>query len=262
MSVDTDSHKQTAKGIDIAKTRGDVAVTVNNTFNFVIPENSEISEDKKLELQKMILESFQKGELQAVYAPSAKMLNEYKQSGCEFDEEVNLELLKGKISDSDLMVIRTGLYLRYLDQRGDYEKLKRIRNGAIRDDLRTRNILNLVTAGYFKEYIMPVFEKENADKALEYYEEVVMYLPEIIFVYNDMSVDELIDKVDMKIRQRERYHVVKVKRIIVNGIGKHCIQIMAKAQMKLSEKYQYPEYDVSFNTSSGALPRAQLQIRF
>lgn len=266
VNVSANSHRESAKGVEVTKNHGDTTVNVtNNTYNFVLPDGADrkISEDEKREIQQLILDSFQDGGLRAIYKPSTEILNDYhdfeRNAGYSVDV---VEQLRGVLSENDLMIIRTGFYLKHLSDEGRVEELVRIRDGAVRNDPRTRNILNLVTAGYFEEHVLPILKTEEKDKALAYYDEVVMYLPEIIFVHSEMCASEVVERIRMKIRQREKYHVVTVRQIIVSGIGNQCVRTISEAQAQVIGEYQELGYEVSFQTSSGALSRVQLWIKF
>ena len=228
--------------------------TININFLF----DGKDDEEKK-QIARDIFAEFSNRNSKLVCEKSASEVAEYNAYAQGSDDSVLVEFFSNKISSFDLQVLKTGLYIRYLTNCREFEKAKQIRDKAIRANSRAQNIINLVTEGYFESYIKPIFEESDDIAALEHYDEVVTYLPEMVFVHSEMTVPDIVEKVESKITQRARYHAVEVKRIMVNGIGLQCVQNIMEAQVELSRRH--PEYNYSFNDPHmGTMRRGRLEI--
>ena len=232
------------------------SITVDNstnTYNIInLPPGQPIDEDVK----SLLREQFAKGELQFVYQPSDIELVGYN----EFEKQSNqIDLIKyfaDKISSEDLQYLRTGLYIRQLSTT-DKKRAVAIKERAAIGNKRARNIINMASAGYFENYIKPIFENSPKDEANKEYENIVKYLPEFIFVNNAMSIQDIVDEVQSRLEQKEKYHL-HVQQIIISGL-ESCADTISKAEPELTKRY--PEYDLSMEKrKSGQLQQAKLTI--
>lgn len=237
--------------------KGGVTLIDNSVHNYyAMPK--ELSDEEKEEMRAQ----FFAGELQFVEKDSVKEIEGYEEYEQNSEDDAQLmAYFQDKISDSDIFILRTGLYLRKLAQEGKHREAMLIKERAIRANSRAKNIINLVSEGHFEGYIRPIFEasKDDIKEAQEHYEEIVCDLPEIVFVYSGMGVADIVNKVKKKIDERERYHV-EVKRVMVNGIGEQCVKNILCAQEEIAEIY--PNYVLEFHESRiGKMRRARLEIR-
>ncbi len=115
----------------------------------------------------------------------------------------------------------------------------------------------MASAGYFETYIRPIFENNPLEKAQKEYEDIVRYLPELIFVNKTMRESDILSAVKEKITQKEKYHL-RVERITINGL-ESCVDTIKKSEPKLIK--EYPNYEIILNTKqSGKLKQAKLII--
>ncbi len=217
------------------------------------------NDSEKQEQVRELLDMFREHGVMLVDKKSAGEVAEYNDYAKNSRDRSLIDFFRNRIPDLDLQVLKTGLYIRYLTEQQEFEKVKRIRANAVRANGRAQNIINLVSEGYFESYIKPIFEEADGWDVLEHYNEVVTYLPEMVFVNNEMSIMDIVDKVESKISQRERYHAVEVRRIMVNGIGIQCVQNIMGAQLELSKRY--PGYNYTFSDPHmGVMRRCRLEI--
>ena len=224
--------------------------TYNNVIN--IPLESLIDEESK----KLIKNQFNQGNLQFVYQPSDSELIDFNKFEKESDQLNLAEYFYGKISNEDLQYLRTGLYIRMLSTKNK-RRATMIKERAVAGNRRARNIINMASAGYFENYIKPIFENSSLEEATEEYENIVTFLPEFIFVNKTMGVDDIINGVQAKLDQKNKYHL-RVQQIVINGL-ESCSDTIAMAEPKLAK--QFPEYDLFIEKKkSGKLRQARLTI--
>lgn len=260
--VSTSSVKESGTGqLEKLKNKNGT-VRIDNSRNTTVSINILFdgkNDEEKRQIAREIFEEFNNRGARIVSAKSVDEIAGYNDYAQKSGDEDLVEFFRNKISSFDLQILKTGFYIRHLTNCREFEKAKQIRANAVRANSRAQNIINLVTEGYFESYIKPIFEESDDTAALEHYDEVVTYLPEMVFVHNEMTVFDIVEKVESKIAQRARYHAVEVKRIMVNGIGLQCVQNIMEAQVELSRRH--PEYNYSFNDPHmGTMRRGRLEI--
>lgn len=151
--------------------------------------------------------------------------------------------------------METGLYVRSLDERGEVERAKRIKDQASKTP-RARNIINLASAGFIEGYVVPVC-KASADNAKRTYNDIVEDLPGIVFVSATMDVAKTMKIIDEKINNCEKYHW-EINSISVNGLNS-CIGTIQNVRDEISRKY--PNLEVKYSSSEERnFSRAELKI--
>lgn len=273
LTVDTNVESNVETSSSRVNGTGQVDKLVNKSGTVNVDNSSHVFNlnmilDEKDDAEKMrcvrkLKEEFERGEIQFVDERALGDLQSYNEfeRGASSDTTELLNFFRDKISESDLQILKTGLYIRSLVEQQRFDDAKRVRLNAVRANSRAKNIINLVCEGYFEGYIRPIFEANPSDltMAQEHYDEIVCYLPEMFFVHSEMNAGDIVNKVEEKIEQRVRYHVVHVRRIMVNGIGAQCVRSIMEAQLQISQKY--PEYALSFSEPrSGGMKRARLEI--
>lgn len=266
MQVDTDVSTSSARESGTGQLEKLVnkggTVHVDNscsTININLLFNGKNDEEKKQIIHNIFAE-FRNHGSRLVGKNSANEVAEYNSYARSSDDNILVDFFHDKIPSLDLQILKTGLYIQDLVRRGMFDEAKRVKANAVRANGRAANIINLTTSGYMGDYMRPVFEANDLVVAQAHYDEVVTYLPEIIFVRNEMTESDVMSQIDAKIARRAQYHVVVVKRIIVTGIGSGCVKVIEKVKSMVEQKYQYPDYEVGFSTSSGTMPQAKLQI--
>lgn len=220
--------------------------STTNNYNFHIQLSPDQTPAELEAIRRQFLTDFQSGNLQFVNQNSMQNLEDCNNSEKSNKTKEIIQFFAGKISAEDLQLLRTGLFIKSLCNNEQFDRATNIKDNAIKDR-RSRNVINLATAGYFESYIKPIFENNNIETATKEYEEVVRYLPEIVFVHNSMTPEDIIYEIEDKIRDKETYHL-KVCKIMVNGIGKQCAQNISLAEQNLHKFY--PNYKISVETHS------------
>lgn len=220
--------------------------STTNNYNFYLHLLPNLTPAETEEIRQQFITNFQSGNLQFVNQNSMQNLEDCNASEKSGRTKEIIQFFTGKISPEDLQLLRTGLFIKSLCDNEQFDRATSIKDSATKDR-RSRNVINLATAGYFESYIKPIFENNNIETATKEYEEVVRYLPEIVFVHNSMTAEDIIYEIEDKIRDKEAYHL-KVCKIMVNGIGKQCAQNISLAEQDLHKLY--PNYKTSIETHS------------
>lgn len=220
--------------------------STTNNYNFHIQLSPEQTPKELEVIRQHFLTGFQSGNLQFVNQNSMQNLEDCNASENSSKTKEIIQFFSDKISPEDLQLLRTGLFIKSLCDNEQFDRATNIKDNAIKDR-RSRNVINLATAGYFESYIEPIFENNNIETATKEYEEVVRYLPEIVFVHNSMTPEDIVYEIEDKIKDKETYHL-KVCKIMVNGIGRQCAQNINLAEQNLHKLY--PNYKTSVETRS------------
>lgn len=158
------------------------------------------------------------------------------------ENEHFLDFFKGILPVQDIEILRASLIIRSL-----YIKKQNI--GYLKEGLimrygeRGNNISNLCTAGYFEEIIKPLYEHmyvENdfsLDQFLNRYEIIVTQYPFAVFVGKSMSYEELTKEVFNKMIVGKKYGSTFVN---VHGIGKRNVELINKLIEKNKKKFNFP----------------------
>ena len=261
-SVDVDSTKTAGNGQvgKLVNKKGNVNIdnSTHNYFRINLPQGikpgTKDFDDIKDELRKQ----FNELNVQFLTEQSDKIVIGFKDFEQSSPYSKIADFFTDKISTTDLQFLRTGLYVRYLSDNGHRDEAIKIKDESIRNNPRARNIINLASAGYFEEYIQPIFENNDKVTFDNEYEEVVNYLPEIIFVNNSMTVDKIMSELDKKLALSAQYHL-QVQCIMINGLNQ-CVQRIRESEAIIREKY--PTYKINLQTdgSSKTLLRGKMRI--
>lgn len=231
------------------------STTNNYNFTFNITSNQPTEEIQALKEQ--FLESFHNGKIQFLRDNSEKDISGYNQFEQNSAATELIKFFDGKISPDDMLILRTGLYVQYLNTIGNIDQAINVKDHASKDH-RSRNIINLASAGYFKSYIQPIFENNDPETATTEYNDIVRFMPETVFVNNNMTADDIVFEVEDKIAEKEKYHIT-VSKIIANGMGQQCILNIQKAEAILRENH--PNFSITTETKSvGNIAYARMQI--
>lgn len=226
--------------------------TTNNYYTINIdPQN--LPEDWS-ESKKLLREQFNDGKIRFVAGQADAEIGDYKQFNDSTQSDI-VQFFEGKISGTDMSYLRVGLYIGYLAS-VDPKKAKVIRENSIRD-ARSRNIINLASAGYFETYIRPIYESDPSSFNVEY-EEIVKYMPETVFVNNNMTANDVVREVDKRVCRSMRYHL-DVRAVTVNGLNQS-VKTIREAEPILRKKYK--GYNITFATegSADSLIKGKLRI--
>lgn len=236
----------------VAKKGATVNLNIVSITGRTIPK-----EGKQLEeFKESLLEAFRRGDVQFVEEQASKDIAGYNDTIKKSESTEVIDYLEGKVPPEDLLYMRTGLYVKKLNDDGNGQDAKRIRDNACRNSQRARNIINLVSAGFLDEYILPIYQA-NYDDAVERYNEIVEQMPTLVFVSQGMTVDKAMAIIEDKIRNKEQYHW-EVKLISVNGLNR-CIKIIYKIKDEIQAKY--PEFELEMiQKDVHGISRGELRI--
>jgi len=138
-------------------------------------------------------------------------LNDFKNNK---EHDSILSFFKNIILSTDYEALEASLFLRYVFmQGGDVNRLKR----DIRDRFggRGKNIANLCTAGYFEEFLIPLYNSSK-ERFSELYELAVSKSPFAIFVHASMEESEIMTELIGKLDISKKYGL---KFIHIHGIS-------------------------------------------
>lgn len=228
--------------------------STHNYYTITIPPNAELPD----ELKSFIKKEFDEGKIQFITQSSDNDLEDYNQFEKNSSDELDtINFFKDKLSLKDLQCLRTGLYIKQLQTKNKQKAIRIKDRATLQGGQRTRNIINMASAGYFESYIRPIFENRSHEEALQEYEEIANYLPENIFVNKGMSKQKILTAVENKISEKEKYHL-QVKKITINGLGT-CADTIKKTKKNLEEKF--PDYEILLDTKeSNNLKQTKLTI--
>lgn len=259
INTDVEKHNQEFQGIGkkMVVKKGAVMNIDNSTknvFNITLPD---IPKDQK-ERAKVISELksiFDNGEICLIGQFAAADIQDYNLNPPSDEVKVALEYLTNIAPEQDVLCMKTGLYVRSLNERGEMERAKRIRDQAS-NNTRARNIINLASAGFIEGYVAPVCSASGND-AKKVYDEIVEDLPGIVFVNASMGIADAMKIIDEKIKNREKYHW-EINSISVNGLN-NCLTTIEKVHKEV--KKQYPNLETNYTTSVGSgFSKGELKI--
>ena len=260
VDADFESHRQEAQGVGrkIVVKKGGIMNIDNSTQNINI-SLSDIPTDKneKEDLIGELKRAFDAGEIRFVSEAAASDIQDYNSNPVGDEVEAGMSYIAELASKQDILYMRTGLYVRSLNERGKTEDAKRIKDNASRT-ARARNIINLASAGFIEGYIVPIC-RAGGDDAKKIYDEIVEKMPGTVFVNAGMGVQETMNIIEEKIRNRELYHW-EVDTISVNGLNK-CVRTIESVRENIRKKYPNLKMGYTMNESSGLIS-AELKIMF
>jgi len=258
VDADFESHRQEVEGVGrkIVVKKGSTINIDNSTQNINI-SLSDIPTDKneKEDLIGELKRAFDAGEIRFVSEAAASDIQDYNSNPVGDEVEAGMSYIAELASKQDILYMRTGLYVRSLNERGKTEDAKRIKDNASRT-ARARNIINLASAGFIEGYIVPIC-RAGGDDAKKIYDEIVEKMPGTVFVNAGMGVQETMNIIEEKIRNRELYHW-EVDTISVNGLNK-CVRTIESVRENIRKKYPNLKMSHTMNESSGLIS-AELKI--
>ncbi|MBA7514455.1 hypothetical protein ES705_06484 [subsurface metagenome] len=210
----------------------------NKTLNINLQE-LESGERKKV---KQIINSAVKDEdCLLLEDKSKKIIDDFKLKDKKSENQEILNYLKDKIPPDDHKALRASLYLREkFREGGDVSHLKR--DIMEKYGERGKNISNLCTAGYFENWIIPLYgemSKEpdfTLDEFLKVYNIVIKEAAFSVFVHREMSGGEVKKAILGKIETSEKYNI---KFTNIHGIGKSNVKKIRNVIMELETERDF-----------------------
>ena len=236
--------------------KGDGTINIQNTTNnyYTINIDPQSLPEDWGESKELLRKRFNDGEIRFVAGQADAEIGDYKKFNDSAQSNI-AQFFEGKISGTDMSYLRAGLYIGYLAT-VDPQKAKTVRENSIRD-ARSRNIINLASAGYFETYIKPIYESDPLSFNVEY-EEIVKYMPETVFVNNNMTASDVVREVDKRICRSMRYHL-DVRAVTVNGLNQS-VKTIQEAEPILRDKYKECNIALTTEGSVSSLLKGKLRI--
>jgi hypothetical protein len=201
-----------------------------------------LPEDKQKKLKLILKENVEEGNklLEDKSSSLLKDLIEFQKTNGE-DKKV-LDFFQNIIPMEDLEALESSLYLRKkFIQRQDVKNLK--------EDIRTRfgdrgnNIANLCTAGYFENFLMPLFNSSQKDFK-RIYDVVVSKSAMAVFVHSQMSDIKIAQDIKMKLEISKKYGI---KFLHIHGIGDRNIRTIKKCVEDNKELFNFYNKEIFEN---------------
>lgn len=159
--------------------------------------------------------------------------NLYKYNKDNKDKSI-LSFFKPIIPFSDLEALEASLFLRYT-----FVQNNCVNN--LKSDIRKRfgdrgnNIANLATAGYFEEFLMPLYN-DSQEMFKKIYDDVVSKSIVAVFVHRGMEPDEITLKISERIKISKKYGI---RFIHIHGISKSNVE---KINICIKENKEYFDF--------------------
>ncbi len=203
------------------------AITNDNKISYLIDKGDgifnllwdKIPPEEKKEIKQIVQSSILEGGSKLLMNETSELLdNLYQYNQNNIDDKQILNFFKTNIPINDLEALESALFLRSkFRKKEDIKKLKADIRGRFGD--RGNNICNLCTAGYFEEFLIPLFNSSK-DRFDELYELIITNFLLAIFVHQGMEQDEVKIEIDRKINASKKYGI---KFVHIHGIGERNI---------------------------------------
>lgn len=193
-----------------------------------------LPEEKQKKLKQILKEKYEQDNkiLEEKSSSLLQDLVEFQKTKGE-DKKV-LDFFQSIIPEEDLEALESSLYLRRkFIQRKDVKELK--------EDIRKRfgdrgnNIANLCTAGYFENFLMPLFNSSRKDFK-EIYEVVVSKSAMAVFVHSQMDDTKIASDIKWKLEISKKYGI---KFLHIHGIGEHNIKTIKRCVEENKELFNF-----------------------
>lgn len=159
----------------------------------------------------------------------------YQYSKENIDKQV-LEFFRPIIPFKDSEALEAALYLRSaFKKHDDVSKLKE----DIRDSfgIRGSNIANLCTAGYFEEFLMPLYNASK-ERFEELYNVIVQNAVLAVFVHQAMKPSDIPIEIEQKIKISRKYGISFIH---IHGIGERNVKKIKECIQKQKDFFKFFE---------------------
>jgi hypothetical protein len=195
--------------------------TVNNTYNINIGSINSADIPK---VMAAIKNSVKEEDALIIESDASQLLNDIVEVEKKEENTELLDFFRGKISNSDLEILRASLYVKDVFDRGDQRRqvAKLKEDIMLRYGYRGRNIVNLCTARYFTTLIKPLYlEMLNQpnftpELFLDTFKTIVSQFPFAIFVNSRMTKEQLNAEFIAKMKRNKQYGI---KKLNIHAIG-------------------------------------------
>lgn len=171
-----------------------------------------------------------------------KTLDEFQKVDSLEKNRKLLEYFKGKISPTDISMLRASFFLREVHEKG--QPVGQLKLDIInRYGYRGANISNLCTERYFESLIQPLYEQMAVQKdfTLEKFqtafEVIVTQFPFAVFISSRMTQNEVKTEVINKMEINKKYGIRKMN---IHGIGASNVKKILLLLEELSSQFTTP----------------------
>jgi hypothetical protein len=186
--------------INIVRGEESQAVKHNPDLNQYIIDVSKLSQNEYQEISNISKEYIENGNL-LLEKKSSDLLKElyiFKQT-----QNSTLEFFRDIIPQTDLQALSASMFIR--EKFRNDEQIKDLKRDIImRFGDRGRNISNLCSAGYFEEFLIPLYNSDK-DKFFEIYEDLIKNSMLAVFVSSRMNADDIPTEIEKKILISKKY---------------------------------------------------------
>lgn len=218
-----------------------------DTINLIVnqsPQSNFTMDDLPSGMQ-LLAQAFENKEISFVTAVEQQTLSE----ALNFEKKPTiaalLEYFKPRLSPRHLNLMRTGLYIRHLNEtdpakvRAEWQKIQS------NTDRVERRIINLASAGYFENYFEPLAqsydeEEDGIEHFKDEFEQIIDSPHFVVFVSAEMTPGGLVREVIIKARKNIKFRV-RDEFIYVHAMGGASIATVQTAVEDLREIYQRVE---------------------
>ena len=198
-----------------------------------------LPEEKQKKLKSILKENIDEGN-KFLEEKTSFLLNDlYAFQKDKGDDEKLLDFFEPIISEEDLEALENSLYLRKkFRERKDVKFLKE--DIITRFGDRGKNISNLCTAGYFENFLMPLYNSSQEDFK-KIYEVAVSKSVLAIFVHSEMQDDEITKEIKRKLEISKKYGL---KFLHIHGIGETNIETIKRCIEENRDFFNFYNKDI------------------
>ena len=174
---------------------------------------------------------------------TSKLLEATKQTLSEGDSKALIKFFEGKIPQDDFRILKAAIVLRKKFKEGeniaDYKRKLSEIYGA-----KANTISNMCTAGYFEDFLMPLYKTMSNDENFrqefftEAYKQLIQDFPIAIFINSSMSLEELEQKIRSRIGSNKKYRIPYLN---IHGIGRSNLSAISTIVAKLNNPDDYTQ---------------------
>lgn len=220
----------------------------NNGFSYSSNEKKltvfldKLSPDKKKQLKPIFQECFQE-EGRVLEKNTSELLNDLIRYSRENNRDKQiLAFFKPIIPSDDYDALEASLYLDSVFRKGG--NIKNLKYDIIKNyGNRGKNICNLASAGYFQGFLMPVYNASK-ERFTEIYEVAVSKGALAVFVYEEMSNEQIATEITQKLAISNKYGI---RGIYIHGFGKNNVFKIKKCLEEKKEEFRFFEKKIYEN---------------
>lgn len=200
----------------------------------IVQINLEKIDNKQREKLKLLLQEYLENGNKLLQTDTANLLEKLYNYNKENDDKQILQFFNGIIPPQDLEALEASLYLRSVFRK--HEDVQSLKSDIrLSFGIRGNNIANLCTAGYFEEFLIPLYNASK-EKFKELYELIVGKSVLAVFVHQGTNTKVIQEEIEEKINASKKYGL---KFLHIHGIGKNNVK---KIKEYLSEKKEFFEF--------------------